>query len=425
MGKVIISVDGVSKRYQIGHTRDGSDGLRHHLERAIRAPFVWRKNVDRKESAGKRDFWALQDLNFEVMEGEVLGIIGRNGSGKSTLLKILSRITEPTTGRIKLRGRVASLLEVGTGFHPELSGRENIFLNGAILGMCRNEIRRKFDEIVEFSEIGDFVDTPVKRYSSGMYVRLAFSVAAHLEPDVLIIDEILAVGDAAFQKKCLGKMEEASTQGGRTIIVVSHQDGVISGLCNRCLLLDKGRLHFDGTTSDALDRYVANTRRLSSLSLADRTDRQGKGLARVTSLQFTNSVGLGLVDVVSGSLIKIRVRYEVRPQIKLSNCRVSITFIKDLSPILVLSTDLVDRSNLELDGIGEIEFQVDKWPLSLGDYQVSAFIASDMRKVQDWIDDATEIHVSDGDFYGSGKTYHEGWSGKCVLVEHTWQQMSP
>ena len=203
------------------------------------------------------DFWALKDVSFEIKAGDVVGIIGRNGAGKSTLLKILSRITEPTEGRITLNGRVASLLEVGTGFHPELTGRENIYLNGTILGMMRREITKKFDEIVAFAEVEKFLDTPVKRYSSGMYVRLAFAVAAHLEPEILIVDEVLAVGDAQFQKKCLGKMQDVSRQEGRTVLFVSHNMSAITSLCNRVILLNKGTVQFNGSPQEGIDLYMA------------------------------------------------------------------------------------------------------------------------------------------------------------------------
>src|SRR5271165_2483134 len=215
-----ITIENLGKRYTIGHQQAKGDGMCHAIEGAMRAPLAWLRSR-RQEKLQQVDFWALKDVTFDIKQGEVVGIIGRNGAGKSTLLKILSRITEPTKGRVEITGRVASLLEVGTGFHPELTGRENIFLNGAILGMGRVEIKKKFDEIVAFEEVERFLDTPVKRYSSGMYVRLAFAVAAHLEPEILIVDEVLAVGDAAFQKKCLGKMQDVS-KGGRTVLFVSH-----------------------------------------------------------------------------------------------------------------------------------------------------------------------------------------------------------
>ena len=248
----IITVQGLSKRYVIGH-ESRHDNLRdtlHHTARKLWRRFRWGTGFRTEE------FWALKDVSFEVKRGEVVGIIGRNGAGKSTLLKILSRITEPTEGTVTIKGRVASLLEVGTGFHPELSGRENVFLNGAILGMSRAEIRRKFDEIVAFAEVEKFLDTPVKHYSSGMYVRLAFAVAAHLEPEILIVDEVLAVGDAHFQKKCLGKMQEVSTRDGRTVLFVSHNTEAICALCSQCLLLREGRLVTSGETMAVVSQYL-------------------------------------------------------------------------------------------------------------------------------------------------------------------------
>jgi lipopolysaccharide transport system ATP-binding protein len=252
----MISVENISKRYIIGHQRDARDGLRHALEQAVRNPFKWLSTRKSLRRASREEFWALKDVSFKVAEGEVVGIVGRNGAGKSTLLKVLSRITEPTEGCVRLKGRIASLLEVGTGFHQELTGRENIFLNGAILGMSRAEIRRKFDEIVAFSEIEKFLDTPVKRYSSGMYVRLAFAVAAHLEPEILVVDEVLAVGDAEFQKKCLGKLESAGSEG-RTVLFVSHNMGVVRRLCRKSILLEEGRLSTYGDTDEAISRYLS------------------------------------------------------------------------------------------------------------------------------------------------------------------------
>lgn len=252
MSRPVISVSGLSKRYTIQHESQNDtlrDALRHGARR------IWRRY---RWGTGftTEDFWALRDVSFDVKQGEVLGIIGRNGAGKSTLLKILSRITEPTTGKISLRGRVASLLEVGTGFHPELSGRENIFLNGAILGMSRAEIRSKFDAIVAFAEIEKFLDTPVKRYSSGMYVRLAFAVAAHLEPEILIVDEVLAVGDAQFQQKCLGKLQDVARGQGRTVLFVSHNLSIIQSICQSGILLKAGQIAFNGPAHQAVAKYL-------------------------------------------------------------------------------------------------------------------------------------------------------------------------
>ena len=258
MTSPIIEVEGLSKKFIISH--EGNErytALRDVVANNIKGIF---NGSSKNGKVTKEEFWALKDVNFSINQGDRVGIIGRNGAGKSTLLKILSRITEPTSGRIIIRGRVASLLEVGTGFHPELTGRENIFLNGAILGMSRSEIRRKFDEIVTFAEVEKFLDTPVKRYSSGMYVRLAFAVAAHLEPEILVIDEVLAVGDAQFQKKCLGKMEDVSKNEGKTLLFVSHNTVVISQLCNKTLLLANGiNIGFDSTDL-IIDKYLHDSR---------------------------------------------------------------------------------------------------------------------------------------------------------------------
>jgi lipopolysaccharide transport system ATP-binding protein len=281
MSRPIIEVQGVSKRYELGHV--GMTTFREEVSRLFG-----------REPAGApvREFWALRDVGFTIEPGTITGIIGRNGAGKSTLLKILSRITEPTTGEIHLRGRVASLLEVGTGFHPELSGRENIYLNGTILGMTRAEISRKFDEIVAFAEVDKFIDTPVKRYSSGMYVRLAFAIAAHLEPEILIIDEVLAVGDAAFQRKCLGKMESVSRLDGRTVLFVSHNMAAVSQLTTRAVVLKAGRVQFTGPTSEAIDRYVEEfeTHLVRSYVTGELPRKwPGTGHARIERLDFLSA----------------------------------------------------------------------------------------------------------------------------------------
>src|SRR4051812_31635217 len=262
MSKTVIEVEDLAKQYRLGQV--GRRTLSHdvnrwwHKVRGKEDPYLKIGQNSISASKGESEYvWALKDINFQVKEGEVLGIIGRNGAGKSTLLKILSKVTAPTKGQVKIRGRIASLLEVGTGFHQDLSGRDNIFLNGAILGMTRKEITAKFDEIVDFAGVERYIDTPVKRYSSGMYVRLAFAVAAHLEPDILIVDEVLAVGDAEFQKKCLGKMKDVSEKGGRTVLFVSHNMGAIQNLCTRGVLLNEGRKCLDGSTTEVIDAYTA------------------------------------------------------------------------------------------------------------------------------------------------------------------------
>jgi lipopolysaccharide transport system ATP-binding protein len=287
----VIQCDGLGKSYLIGHqgTRERYTALRDVVVRQARGVWQATQRALRGQMSVEGDeieeFWALRDVSFAVQQGEVVGVIGRNGAGKSTLLKVLSRITEPTEGRVTLRGRVASLLEVGTGFHPELTGRENIFLNGAILGMTRAEIKRKFDEIVAFAEVEKFLDTPVKRYSSGMYVRLAFAVAAHLEPEILMVDEVLAVGDAEFQKKCLGKMSEVA-QGGRTVLFVSHNMGAVNRLCQRGLLLENGRVAFDGDAQSATARYmVSDSGVTSKRQWQNPKERPGDGVVRLIAVQ--------------------------------------------------------------------------------------------------------------------------------------------
>lgn len=268
MNDTIIKVEGLGKKYIISHEgKESYTALRDVISR--KAKGLVKKKADLPE---KEDFWALKDVNFEIKKGDALGIIGRNGAGKSTLLKVLSRITEPTHGRVEMNGRVASLLEVGTGFHPELTGRENIFLNGAILGMSRVEIRRKFDEIVDFSGVEKFLDTPVKRYSSGMYVRLAFAVAAHLEPEILIVDEVLAVGDTEFQKKCLGRMKDVSMNEGRTVLFVSHNMIAMQNLCTRALFLENGTVSADGQVSEVINKYNALFQTKSTVQIFDNKD---------------------------------------------------------------------------------------------------------------------------------------------------------
>ena len=292
MSSPIIQVEGLSKRYLLGHqaSQERYQSLRDTLSRAVRSTL----RTTRDMLSGKQliqgdeleDFWALKDVSFEVNEGEVLGVVGRNGAGKSTLLKILSRITEPTHGKITLLGRVASLLEVGTGFHPELSGRENIFLNGAILGMSRAEIKAKFDEIVDFAEVERFLDTPVKRYSSGMYVRLAFAVAAHLEPEILIIDEVLAVGDLVFQKKCLGKMKNVA-KSGRTVIFVSHNMQTVKGLTDRAILLQSGQMVENGPSHVVVEKFLSNQGPAESVYTADSSKNTAE--PRITRVELHTS----------------------------------------------------------------------------------------------------------------------------------------
>ena len=312
MAQPIIEIEKLAKRYRLGAI--GATSLKESLT------LWWARRRHRRPAPDKRDFWALRDVSFSVQPGEVVGIIGRNGAGKSTLLKILSRITDPTSGRAVLRGRVASLLEVGTGFHPDLTGRENVFLNGAILGMTKTEIRQKFDEIVAFAEVEQFIDTPVKHYSSGMYVRLAFAVAAHLEPEILIVDEVLAVGDAAFQKKCLGKMKDVSNQEGRTVLFVSHNTDAILQLCNTAVLLKAGRSIGHGPAATIVSDYLADgAGQMHYLAPADKTE----GMLEVT---LANS------SAQSGELQFI-IRFQCKQTLKLPTFGVVVSTL-GCAPIL-------------------------------------------------------------------------------------------
>jgi lipopolysaccharide transport system ATP-binding protein len=310
MNDVIIKAENLGKKYVIGHQsqRGGYTAFRDVVMANARG--LWHKTTDLVK--GKpviqgdmtEEVWALKNVSFEIQRGETVGIIGRNGAGKSTLLKILSRITEPTTGRVTIRGRVASLLEVGTGFHPELTGRENIFLNGTILGMRRNEIKQKFDEIVAFAEVEKYLDTPVKRYSSGMYVRLAFAVAAHLDPEILVVDEVLAVGDAQFQRKCLGKMGEVA-QGGRTVLFVSHNMAAIQSLCKQAYLLDQGSGVCFGAACNVLAEYMKKVSPLAAIPLIERSDRNGDGRVRMVSISIDNGAGGSHIQCSDALHIKI------------------------------------------------------------------------------------------------------------------------
>jgi lipopolysaccharide transport system ATP-binding protein len=306
MSEPIIQVESVGKRYRRG-TASAGGLLSESVGRVLRAPLRGRAH------AAPDFFWALRDVSLEIERGEVVGIIGRNGAGKSTLLKLLSRITPPTEGRITLRGRVASLLEVGTGFHPELTGRENVYLNGAILGMRRREIERRFDEIVEFSGVGAFLDTPVKRYSSGMYVRLGFAVAAHLAPEVLLVDEVLAVGDAEFQRKCLGKMREAST-AGRTVVFISHNLGSLRRLCPRSYWLDGGRIVAEGSSDDVVRRYLQDAEagdHEGDVAIGDDARRMGTGDARFTRASLLDAEGHRVTTLHLGEPIRVSLSFEV------------------------------------------------------------------------------------------------------------------
>ena len=410
MSETVITVEHLAKRYMIGGQRTTTDGLRHLLEDAALTPLRWVRGLgkrsqaamSREQSSTREEFWALKDVSFEVQEGDAIAIIGRNGAGKSTLLKILSRITEPTRGRIRIRGRVSSLLEVGTGFHPELTGRENIFLNGAILGMTRLEIKRKFDEIVAFAEIERFLNTPVKRYSSGMYVRLAFAVAAHLEPEIMVVDEVLAVGDAAFQQRCLAKMGTIS-KTGRTVLFVSHNIAAVSALCSKAILIDDGNIVASGPTDSVVRTYVNRTRDNAAIPLAERKDRKGDGRVRFKKVSILNE-RLEVVDtVVSGQDISLSFEYDLRDAEEVNHVVVQAKFSGVFGqPLFACLSKSSHRSSLALSHGTRLLCHIPRLPLQPGVYAFTIWCMIG-DNLEDYVWDAGKLTVVEGDYFGTGK----------------------
>ncbi|HVG03137.1 MAG TPA: ABC transporter ATP-binding protein [Nitrospira sp.] len=416
MPNVAIKAEGLAKHYRVGAEKTRHNTLRDHMMHGLKA--LTRLRSDQADS--DRSFWALKDISFEVKQGEVLGIVGHNGAGKSTLLKILSRITQPTKGTVDIYGRVSSLLEVGTGFHSELSGRENIFLNAAMLGMRRQEVLRKFDQIVEFSGVEEFIDTPVKRYSSGMYVRLAFAVAAHLEPEILIVDEVLAVGDASFQQKCLGKMEEVS-RSGRTVLIVSHNMTIIEGLCEQAILLEKGHIVKIGKTHEVVEGYADAIRSLAGTAIETRHDREGLGEIRATRIELLDRDRHPVAAAITGRDIIIRMHYRCAEGKEFRHCRVSVSVNgRKGQDLFVLSTDIVDPVPLTLQGEGYIDFILPDLPLTGGAYFFQSYVESNGH-AQDWIKNVAPFSVLDADFYGTGNLCPPGWEGNGVLVRYRWE----
>ena len=371
---------------------------------------------------GNDTFWALKDVSFEVEKGEVIGIIGRNGAGKSTLLKILSRVTAPTTGEVKIKGRIASLLEVGTGFHPELTGLENIYLNGSILGMKKHEIDTKFDEIVRFAEIEKFLDTPVKRYSSGMYVRLAFAVAAHLEPEILIIDEVLAVGDAAFQKKCLGKMSEVA-KGGRTVLFVSHNMSAIKALCSRTILLEDGQVDFNGVSATAVEKYLtSNISDPSSIPIAERK-RESKCSLRAKIIGLTVITEEGENPEYLDSKKPFTVRFTIESYFNIK-CSAQIMVGDGIQPLSYLdSANLSGKIYNLKQGISEIECKIGPLYLYGGDYEIACAIVVPMAEVIDYIQDAYSFKVQEFDPYNSGYNVLKSYGFGIYHIDHKWGEV--
>jgi len=428
MSEVVIAVENLSKRYVIEHTPENQGYKRYTALRDVIGDQI--RNFARKALGAARgrqvfrareieEFWALKDVNFEVRQGEVLGIIGRNGAGKSTLLKILSRITEPTEGRAVVRGRVASLLEVGTGFHPELTGRENIFLNGAILGMTRREIRKKFDEIVAFAEVEKFLDTPVKHYSSGMYVRLAFAVAAHLEPEILVVDEVLAVGDVEFQRKCLGKMQDVASKQDRTVLFVSHNMAAVQGLCHSAILLADGHCTAKGSVDAIVHEYLQKMNQLAVVPLGRRTDREGSGDIRFSSVTLE---GRGKEEVVAfqcGAEATLRLEADCFIT-DARNVVLSVGINDEMGQrVLLLKSDLIGTEIPELTfGRHNFRFTIPRMPLVPGRYRLTLHALIN-GIVADWIRNASLFDVEGGDFYGTGRFPLPEWGRGFFLVDHT------
>ena len=422
MSTYAIRVDGLGKAYRIGAAQPKYRTIRETVSGAFRRPFARAAGLLRGEASSasglSEEVHALREVSFRVEHGEVLGIIGRNGAGKSTLLKILARITRPSSGQVRLIGRIGSLLEVGTGFHPELSGRENIYLNGAVLGMRKVEIDRKFDEIVAFSETEKFLDTPVKHYSSGMTVRLAFSVAAHLEPEILIVDEVLAVGDLGFQKKCLGKMGDVAGSG-RTILFVSHNMAAISALCSRAIMLSGGRLVAQGHTADVIGQYVQSLGTQSMIPIAERTDRDGDGRLRFTSATFLGREDRAVSSAVCGDPLTILLGYETADGKPARNVDMDVAFYGSFGQLLFFCKVELGRGLFEtLPPQGTVSCYIPRFPLNPGRYRFKLWCGVN-GSVADRLEDAGELLVEAGDFFGTGNLPRKNADG-IVMVEHNW-----
>lgn len=417
MSAPAITISALTKRFQLG-ARDQYPMLRekiaHGVSRMLRRARALAGGREQRDQAPI--IWALQGIDLEIREGEVVGIIGRNGAGKSTLLKILAGITDPTSGSADIHGRVGSLLEVGTGFHMELSGRENIYMNGAVLGMRRREIDRKFDEIVAFSEVEAFLDTPVKRYSSGMYMRLAFAVAAHLEPEVLIVDEVLAVGDAAFQKKCLGKMGTIAREG-RTVLFVSHNMPSVESLCSRAVLIDHGALRDDGRPVDVIRGYLQEFSASTAMPLDERTDRKGDGSARMTSIVVDDLDGDGIIRCTSR--LRVTIRYTGAEPLRFARF---IVWIHDhkAGSLFVLDTEATGGMPDEIAATGAVQCVTDPINVTPGGCYVDIQLLKGGGEA-DYVHRACEFDVESEDVFGTGRMPERKWA--LSLVRHDWSSL--
>lgn len=421
-----IEFENVGKQYRLGLVSTGT--ISHDLNRwwtmnilGKEDPYLKIGETNDRSSKGHSDYvWALKDINFNVEQGDVVGIIGKNGAGKSTLLKLLSRVTAPTTGCIRARGRIASLLEVGTGFHPEMTGRENIYLNGAIMGMTKQEISRKIDEIVDFSGCERYIDTPVKRYSSGMTVRLGFAVAAHLEPEILVVDEVLAVGDAEFQRKAIGKMQDITKGGGRTVLFVSHNMASVRKLCNKGILLKNGTVYYESTIDDVVDHYMQASLEQETVPITQiKRPVKGTGIISFTDVKYFNEKEEPIIPHC-GKYLKIRLFIKVRERL-VKNCRLSIGIWNILGdPMLTLPTD-VTMDTFNIDGEkGYVDCIIPKLPLTVGHYKLALWVGAN-GQMSDFIDGTINFDVLDDDYYNQGRAIPSHLCGKVVLCEHFWK----
>jgi lipopolysaccharide transport system ATP-binding protein len=404
MGDPVISVEHLGKRYRLRHqAKAGYTTFRETLAAKARGLVRWPSAPQSVETS--EEFWALKDVSFNVHRGDVVGIVGRNGAGKSTLLKLLSRITEPTEGRIRLRGRVASLLEVGTGFHPELTGRENIFLNGAILGMTKSEIRSKFDEIVAFAEVERFLDTPVKHYSSGMYVRLAFAVAAHLEPEILVVDEVLAVGDTQFQQKCMGKMQQVARGEGRTILFVSHNLAAVQHLCTTAILLQRGSVINVGGTDEVLQAYRSSDAGQppgGAGSSADARNRPAWARKLVTEAALSNADGQPVNTFAIGDSITISVGFSMPAGSTLRAPCLGVVIKNSLhTPVAAVNMRMTGSVTVLPMSSGVISCELERTPLAPGRYTIDVWLGDNTEDL-DHVQDCAAFDVEATDYYGSG-----------------------
>ena len=412
MSNIAIRVEHLSKQYHIRSSKDWHDRLGDKLADGLRSIF----GRNGRLHLGQKTFWALRDICLEVKQGEVIGFIGGNGAGKTTLLKILSRITEPTKGRAEVYGRMSSLLEVGTGFVADLSGRENIYLSGAILGMRKLEIHQRFDEIVEFSGLEEFIDDPVKHYSSGMYVRLGFSVAAHLKPEILVVDEVLAVGDAIFQQKCLGKMGDVA-KDGRTVLFVSHNMAAVQGLCSKCYMLKGGQLVAQGAPRTVIEQYMAVGSSGQVTQVGDRQDRQGTGEIRIEEVSIRDGKGRLIDNALSGQDISIPVSYRSRDDKPVSRLDIHITFYTTLGQFMFNCSSEGSGYPFEvLPPKGRVVCHIPQLPLAPGRYVFNLFSTVE-GVIADCVRQAGSLNVVAGDFFGTGKlrTHVDGF-----LVKHSW-----